>query len=81
MLRSTSAPREEAGLVAGRRLERRDDDERGARIDEQRLDLAARAHEPPLHRLEQHEEVGDVLEEPRTEHPVGDLVERLRGHR
>ena len=74
-------PGEEPGLVARRGLERGHHDERRARVDEQRLDLAGAADETALHRLEQHEEVGDVLQEPRAEHPIGHLVERLRRHR
>ena len=41
----------------------------------------ASGDEALLHRLEQHEEVGDVLQEPGTEHAVGHLVEGLGGHR
>ena len=67
--------------MARRGLERGHHDERGARVDEQRLDLAGAADEPALHGLEQHEELGDVLQEPRAQHAIGDLVERLRRHR
>ena len=58
-----------AGLVRRRRLQRRHDDERRARVDEQRLDLAGPGDEALLHRLEEHEELGDVLQEPRARAP------------
>ncbi|MEI7547547.1 MAG: hypothetical protein WCK21_05760, partial [Actinomycetota bacterium] len=58
-------------------LQRADDHERGAIIGEQSLDLLRPGDEACLHRLEEDEEFGDVLQEPRTQHPIGDLVEGL----
>ena len=59
-------------LVGGRGFERRHDDERGAVVAEQPLDRCGVGDEPLLHRLEQDEELGDVLQEPRAEHAIGD---------
>ena len=41
----------------------------------------ARGDEAGLHRLEEDEELGDVLQEARAEDAIGHLVERLRRHR
>ena len=65
--------------MARRGLERGDDDEGSSGIDEEILHLPGPLDEARLHGLEEHEEVGDVLQEPRAQHPVGHLVERLRG--
>ena len=57
----------------------RHDDERGAPVVQDPLDRLGPLDEPVVHRLEQDEELGDVLEELRAEDAVGDGVEGLRG--
>ena len=66
---------EELGLVERRRLERAHDDERGAGVGEHTLHGARTLDEPVVHRLEEDEELGDVLEELRAEDAVCELVE------
>ena len=70
-----------ARFVRRGRLERGHHDERGSRVAEEPLDLAGMLDEPLLHRLEEDEELGDVLEESRPEDSIRHLVEGLRRHR
>ena len=61
-----------------RRLERGDDHERGARVGERAGDGLGPLDEARVHRLEEDEELGDVLEELRAEDAIGHGVEGLR---
>jgi hypothetical protein len=72
---------EELGLAHGRGLQRGDDDERRAPVGQRAGHGLGTRDEALVHRLEQQEELGDVLEELRTEDAVGHGVEGLRGHR
>ena len=69
---------EELGFARGHVLEGADDDERGSAIVQQAVDGARALHEAVVHRLEVHEELGDVLQELRAQDSIGDLVEGPR---
>src|SRR4051812_13440324 len=66
---------EELGLPNRDVLERADDDERRAAVVQQAVYGARPFDEAVVHRLEEHEELGDVLQELRAQDAVGDLVE------
>ena len=63
------------GLPERGRLERAHDHERRALVVKEPLDRLGSLHEAVVHRLEQHEELGDVLEELSPEDAVRHLVE------
>ena len=70
---------EELRLAGRRDLQGRHHDERRLRPAEQRGHGPGPLDEAVVHRLEEHEELGDVLQELRAEDAVGDRVERLGG--
>ncbi len=67
--------RKNSASRTGAASRRAHDHKRGAPVEQEAFDRPGPLDEAGVHGLEQDEELGDVLQELRAEHPIGDLVE------